>query len=214
MTDCENKNALKHGAFSEAVIMPGEDPNELKELRDALYEEWDPEGPIESDLVESIALNMWRKRRFRRWLKKTYVGIESLECFIKPYNEKRAYRLLSILDDIEDGKLTQENLASRANRMSEDYPRSNFANERALLDVITYKVWQALSEDSQMEAERELSAGSYADREQAFEERIDAEIAKDIKQLGQIKTMKAMGLGKQRTPAPAEPLKQIESPPI
>jgi hypothetical protein len=34
-----------------------------------------------------------------------------------------------------------------------------------------------------------------ADSEQAVNERIDAKIDKDIKALGQIKTMKAMGIG-------------------
>jgi hypothetical protein len=47
MVKCENKNALKHGAFAEVVILPDEDPNELKELRAALYDEWNPEGPTE-----------------------------------------------------------------------------------------------------------------------------------------------------------------------
>ena len=67
-----NKNALTHGAFTEVVILPGEDPNELKELRAALYDEWNPEGPTEIDKVESIAMGMWRKRRFQRYLQKRW----------------------------------------------------------------------------------------------------------------------------------------------
>jgi hypothetical protein len=54
-----NKSALKHGAFTEVVILPGEDPNELKELRAALYDEWNPEGPTEIDKVESIAMGIF-----------------------------------------------------------------------------------------------------------------------------------------------------------
>jgi len=66
-------NALKHGAFADVVILPGEDPNELNELRTALCEEWNPEGPTEIDLVESIAMGMWRKRRF-------ILGVMRKEC--------------------------------------------------------------------------------------------------------------------------------------
>jgi hypothetical protein len=71
MTKCENKNALKHGAFAEVVILPDEDPNELKELRAALYDEWNPDGPSEIYRVDSIAMGMWRRRRFQRYMKKT-----------------------------------------------------------------------------------------------------------------------------------------------
>jgi hypothetical protein len=64
MVKCENKNALKHGAFAEVVILPDEDPNELKELRAALYDEWNPEGPTEIHKVDSIAMGMWRGGAF------------------------------------------------------------------------------------------------------------------------------------------------------
>jgi len=70
MKDCENRNALKHGVFADAVILPNEDPNELKELRAALYDEWNPEGPSEIDLIESVVMGIWRKRRYKRWLQK------------------------------------------------------------------------------------------------------------------------------------------------
>jgi hypothetical protein len=59
-----------------------------------------------------------------------------------------------------------------------------------------------------------MSHEVFADREQAFEERIDSKIDRDIKALGQIKTMKAIGIGQRRAPITVEPLKQIESPPI
>jgi hypothetical protein len=41
-----------------------------KELREALYDEWNPEGPTEIDKVESIAMGMWLKRRRQRYLQK------------------------------------------------------------------------------------------------------------------------------------------------
>jgi hypothetical protein len=51
----------------------------------------------------------------------------------------------------------------------------------------------------------------FADNEQSVNERIDAKIDKDIKALGQIKTMKAIGIGQRRAPITTEPMKQIES---
>src|SRR5262245_58692308 len=56
-------NALKHGAFSKIAIIPGEDPQEFKELHSALIKEWGPVGPTEEDTVLTIATGIWRKRR-------------------------------------------------------------------------------------------------------------------------------------------------------
>ena len=58
----------------------------------------------------------------------------------------------------------------------------------------------------------EMAARAFADKEQASDERIDAKIGRDLKQLGQIKTMKAIGLNRPRGVVTTEPLKQIESP--
>jgi hypothetical protein len=63
-----NKNALKHGAFAEAVILPQEDPKEFEELLSSLHNEWNPEGATEIDKVNSIAMGLWRKRRFKRYI--------------------------------------------------------------------------------------------------------------------------------------------------
>ena len=58
MSKRENQNALKHGAFVEAVILPGENPEEFEELLAAVTEEWDPDGPCERDKVMSMAMGM------------------------------------------------------------------------------------------------------------------------------------------------------------
>lgn len=43
-------------------VLPGESQEEFDRLEDDLYEEYGPEGPIEEDLVETIAKAIWRKR--------------------------------------------------------------------------------------------------------------------------------------------------------
>lgn len=50
-----------------------------------------------------------------------------------------------------------------------------------------------------------------AEPELAFEERLDAKIDRDIKQLGQMKTMKAIGLGRRSAPVNNPPI-QIDAP--
>jgi hypothetical protein len=55
-----------------------------------------------------------------------------------------------------------------------------------------------------------MSDETFADRELSIEDRIDAKIDRDIKQLGQIKTMKALGIGRSRSPARSEPVQTVE----
>ena len=47
--------ALKHGAYSEAVLLPGEDPAEFEELHRGLIEELTPNGRLEEETVAAIA---------------------------------------------------------------------------------------------------------------------------------------------------------------
>jgi hypothetical protein len=56
-----------------------------------------------------------------------------------------------------------------------------------------------------------MAIDGFADSEQSVNDRIDAKIDKDIKALGQIKTMKAMGIGQRRGLITTEPMKQIGS---
>ena len=217
-----NKSALKHGAFTDVVILPGEDPNELKELRAALYDEWNPEGPTEIDKVESIAMGMWRKRRFRRYLQKTlgkFVGIG--DAFLR--NDRADYdKLVSVLEHIESGTLTADNFSAKlperwADEITKKSPRNRYDDDAAWLCAVSEIIYEILNslimiQDGTTTLSYEMAIDRFADNEQSVNERIDAKIDKDIKALGQIKTMKAMGIGQRRAPTTPEPMKQIELP--
>jgi len=56
-------NALKHGAFSEILILPGEDPKEFEKLKNALFAEYKPSGVSEEKTMTSIAVAHWQERR-------------------------------------------------------------------------------------------------------------------------------------------------------
>ncbi|MET4279147.1 MULTISPECIES: hypothetical protein [unclassified Bradyrhizobium] len=57
--------ALKHGAYASVELLPWEDPSALEQLEQALFEELDPEGPMQNECVRDISLATWRKRRIR-----------------------------------------------------------------------------------------------------------------------------------------------------
>jgi hypothetical protein len=60
------ENALKHGAFSKQTLLWGETQEEYDAFRVAVYAEWQPEGPSEEQLAESLLNLLWRARRYRR----------------------------------------------------------------------------------------------------------------------------------------------------
>jgi hypothetical protein len=54
--------ALKHGGYSAASILPGENAAEFEKLHQNLIAELDPNGALEDDIVASIARLLWRKQ--------------------------------------------------------------------------------------------------------------------------------------------------------
>ncbi len=58
-------NALKHGAFSKATLLPWENVTEFEALHQELREEWHPSGALEEDAVYTILTCLWRKKRVR-----------------------------------------------------------------------------------------------------------------------------------------------------
>ena len=60
-----SKNALKHGAFSRELILPGESRKEYERLLAELEAEYSPSGPSEIYLVNHLASLLWRERRLQ-----------------------------------------------------------------------------------------------------------------------------------------------------
>jgi hypothetical protein len=56
-------NAHKHGLTAETIVIGDEDPRAFDMLRAELEEEHNPRPGIESELVERLAVLMWRMRR-------------------------------------------------------------------------------------------------------------------------------------------------------
>jgi hypothetical protein len=57
--------ALKHGAYSCTTVLPGEDEAAFKKLHDGLVAEFAPAGPLEEDIVDTLAFLQWRKANLR-----------------------------------------------------------------------------------------------------------------------------------------------------
>jgi hypothetical protein len=59
-------NALVHGAFALAAVIPGESAEALAALRSALWKDLAPQGALEEVLVHRIASCIWRLARATR----------------------------------------------------------------------------------------------------------------------------------------------------
>jgi hypothetical protein len=60
-------NAVSHGLLSKALLLPGEDVFELTALRESYLNELNPQGEMESLLVERIVTSAWRLKRAMRY---------------------------------------------------------------------------------------------------------------------------------------------------
>ncbi len=56
-------NAMKHGLLAADLVVRGEDPAEFTRVLESLIDELQPQGPLEEQLVERVAVCMWRLRR-------------------------------------------------------------------------------------------------------------------------------------------------------
>jgi hypothetical protein len=57
-------NALKHGLLSKFVLLIGESEDEYRSLSFGLQDYYQPQGKLESFLVERLTILLWRYRRF------------------------------------------------------------------------------------------------------------------------------------------------------
>jgi hypothetical protein len=54
--------AVKHGAYSATAVLPGESPAEFEKLHRGLIAEFAPSGVLEDDIVMTMARLVWRKQ--------------------------------------------------------------------------------------------------------------------------------------------------------
>jgi hypothetical protein len=56
-------NAVKHGLLSKCILLPGESAAEYKSLLNGMLDDFQPQGTLETVLVDNLATLFWRKHR-------------------------------------------------------------------------------------------------------------------------------------------------------
>ena len=100
-------NAVSHGLRAEHILIPGEDENEFGQLKEQFFEQFQPEGVLEEQLVDEILAGFWRKRRLVR----VEAGLFTRQMFD---DHQHSWLWAEIEDDEdEEADLTKEDRASR-----------------------------------------------------------------------------------------------------
>jgi hypothetical protein len=88
-------NALKHGAHSREMILPGERETEYRALRAELYDEYQPDGVSEEFFVDDIFSLMWKKRRLESFNK-----VRLYDRVVQAHTDNEANRHRKVLKDL------------------------------------------------------------------------------------------------------------------
>ena len=200
-----SKNALKHGAFSRELILPGESRKEYERLLAELEAEYSPSGPSEIYLVNHLASLLWRERRLQVYRQAMLEQrVRTIESNNAARHRRGALKLLAPqLAAATTAKEVEAILASRhftPAAITSDVPQpppdqeatwgpaiAAYLNEMEIpkqlhgIDAFTHALDYALDP---REMERELLQ----------ENRLHEEIDKTIKRLAQVKGYKQLGL--------------------
>jgi len=211
-------NALKHGVFAEPLVLPGEDPREFEALHAALIEEWYPSGPSEESRVFGIADAEWRKLRSRRFVLAKAIA-NSINPDHPAFDETRGLIAFGYLI-CREPETTFAKFASKLLRadtisyLEQKFPRQNFASteewavavakevETVLLPATpNFAALEPVRLGPMTEAVRSdvikmqsffttIHVRNFLDDDLDQQERLDARIARLIKELVEIKTAK------------------------
>ena len=108
-------NAVSHGLFSKDLLLPGEDPRLLAELRERLTAEAEPQGEMETLLLELIISSSWRIKRLAVYEKNNvristdyrYPLPEKLMNFTNTL-ERRLYKAIHELEKVQNARIKAE----------------------------------------------------------------------------------------------------------
>jgi hypothetical protein len=197
----ERADEVKSGADTEFAILSGEEPLPFEMLRTKVAEEWAPDGPVEEDLVNTIAKCIWRKQRHQPFAAANY------DPKSKGYEEICILNQFRILLELATDERTEEHEITEFHALLGGYfeyhlttrcPRGKFNDVAEWVEALKTEIDTVLKPvddrigpltiafiDRSGEADHDLFA-----REIEFEERNDAMLDRALDQLGKIRAAK------------------------
>jgi len=81
-----SQNAIKHGFTAQTIVLPNEDAAEYDQFLSTYLQHFQPDGPVELDLVHAMAAAKWRLRRLA--LIEQQLFIESFDYLERAYADR------------------------------------------------------------------------------------------------------------------------------
>jgi hypothetical protein len=203
---CEEENRpyeVKFGAQTEFAILPGEDPLEFEILRGQLAAEHAPDGPLQEDLVLTLAKFIWRKRRSQRFLA-ARAAVAQFDPSHELYDESLVLKVfdhaLGAAKSIGEIRWLLDRLEGRfADHLKAKCPRRVFPTLDEWVKAMRKEVQEVLmpvparfspSDELLIKRSSTLLTDDVFARELEFEERIDRRIEQTLDRLEKVKAAK------------------------
>lgn len=143
-------NALKHGVFAAAAILPGENPKEFHDLHASLIVEWTPDGATEHEFVITKAQAAWAKRR-RQKHSEVRVLQNMLNLEHASYDEDLCLRNLAAVlqnkpETAFDAYATRLLRPRKITDLEQKFPRSKYQSETDRAKAILKHINSQLAE--------------------------------------------------------------------
>ena len=214
-------NALKHGFYSGAPLIPGEDPDEFNKLYAELIDEWKPSGPTLRDAVFELADLRWKQRRLKKFIQ-TKLGLTTFDPRNPAFDEAWGFIMFtgclrSEPETCFEQRASRYLLPDKINYLKQKFPRSNYQSTsewaKAVINEIVLALIPGIQGDKTLEASELDDYGKEAARQWRADcqvtvtmvhaselldyelkqgELLEARIARKIKFLFELKTMEQM----------------------
>ena len=172
--------ALKHGAYSATAVLPGEDLEAFKKLHQECIAHYPPVGPLEDDVVATMARLLWRKQNLATF--------RLAELALEYEGAIRKEKLPTPLEIGEFGVLPGRREA--ALQATEDQARKELGDRYALVEIGATATVDRLLQDL------------------VIEERLDARIDACIKRLLHLRGLRSLSTAPSSPPLQPLPTSQ------
>ena len=172
-------SALKHGGFAGTTILPGEDEAAFNKLHRDLSVEFAPNGPLEEDIVTTIARLVWRKQNL-----KIYHSAEKAK--------ERFSNLMSTL--MERRKLPAEVASRLLNKTEHPYLPPRLLTEEMLAEMraLFGEIRQEMGTDWELVDIADVATIANLLSELSVVDRLDGMIDRCIKRLLMVRGIKSL----------------------
>jgi hypothetical protein len=176
--------ALKHGGYSVLGLLPGEDRAAFEKLHREEREELRPDGPLEEDIVASIANSLWRK--------------QNLGTFRRAEAARRRHSAIT------SAMVPQTKESCELEYLRDDWTPPDPAEVEAAREAAEVRAREELREDYPFIEMEELPTRAKMLEDLEVEQRLNAQITKLFKTLCMLKAFKSLASAKS-PPSPELP---------